>query len=307
MICCTSTLAAGVNLPAKRVIIRSPYIGRDFITLSRYKQMVGRAGRAGMGNGCGESIIICTPKDNEKLAELLCSPMDEAASGMHLDDSKGLRSLILSAIGLKLAVCQTELEVLVGKSLLATQSVRLDINIGNEIKRAIRQLFKMKVLAVPVFNSPSSSSPTVVLSESAVEFDSEELSTAAASAGNDEQSLMPSTSKNIVVKPAAAVVGTLKQKFVIKPSTCLEINPFGRAAFKSCIDLNKAQIIYNDLLEAQKSLVLVDYLHLLYIVTPYEPGDINVHPDMTVYYAQVSIPITTFTFITHKNNELNYT
>lgn len=52
--------------------------------------MVGRAGRAGLGE-TGDSILICENRDLPKVKTLLMSPMDEAVSSLHDSNGKGLR------------------------------------------------------------------------------------------------------------------------------------------------------------------------------------------------------------------------
>merc|ERR1712226_733144 len=59
----TSTVAAGVNLGASRVIVRTPKIGINPLDATKYRQMAGRAGRAGK-NDKGECILII-PKTNK--------------------------------------------------------------------------------------------------------------------------------------------------------------------------------------------------------------------------------------------------
>ncbi len=67
----TPTLAAGVNLPARRVIIKSLYRYDGYsrkIKVAEFKQMAGRAGRPGMDE-IGEAIVVVSKKDREVAIE----------------------------------------------------------------------------------------------------------------------------------------------------------------------------------------------------------------------------------------------
>ncbi|KAH9373582.1 hypothetical protein HPB48_014821 [Haemaphysalis longicornis] len=97
---CTSTLAAGVNLPAKRVILKSPYTGTEFLTRSVYQQMAGRAGRAGIDSS-GESILVVPKMDQDKVRKLLEAPVDSCYSNLLQEDQKALKMLLLSMVGLE--------------------------------------------------------------------------------------------------------------------------------------------------------------------------------------------------------------
>ncbi|XP_029090842.1 helicase POLQ-like isoform X2 [Monodon monoceros] len=97
---CTSTLAAGVNLPARRVILRAPYVAKEFLKKNQYKQMIGRAGRAGI-DSTGESILILQEKDKQQVLELISRPLENCYSQLVQEFTKGIQTLFLSLIGLK--------------------------------------------------------------------------------------------------------------------------------------------------------------------------------------------------------------
>ncbi|MFD8009529.1 hypothetical protein [Streptomyces sp. NPDC058955] len=57
-----STVAAGVNLPARAVIVRAP-LGLDRVAVSMVQQMFGRAGRIGAGEREGWAFLLADPSE----------------------------------------------------------------------------------------------------------------------------------------------------------------------------------------------------------------------------------------------------
>lgn len=75
----TSTLSAGVNLPARYVIISTPIFHGSVLDTLMYKQMIGRAGRKGIDDR-GDSIIICKPREKKKVLSILQSEPNPVSS-----------------------------------------------------------------------------------------------------------------------------------------------------------------------------------------------------------------------------------
>ncbi|XP_035170628.1 DNA polymerase theta [Oxyura jamaicensis] len=93
----TSTLSSGVNLPARRVIIRTPMFGGKLLDILTYKQMAGRAGRKGVDTE-GESILVCKPSERSKGTALLQGSLKPVCSCLLRREGEGVTSSMKRAI-----------------------------------------------------------------------------------------------------------------------------------------------------------------------------------------------------------------
>lgn len=145
VICCTSTLAAGVNLPAERVIIRDPRVGSQFLSRAQYQQMIGRAGRAGLCES-GESILICNKKDSNSVKKLVESSSSNCRSTL-LTSPNSLSSFILSLCDLNLATTVEEVkDIICTKSLYSLQNSKPDVT--SRLATSITELTEQNLIEV---------------------------------------------------------------------------------------------------------------------------------------------------------------
>ena len=124
IICCTPTLAAGVDLPAFRAIIRDlkrfGLHGLSHIPVLEYEQMSGRAGRPKY-DSYGEAIAIAsTIKEKEKIEELYINgEVEDIQSKLAVEPV--LRTYVLSLIASEFVETEKELLDFFGQTFWAFQ------------------------------------------------------------------------------------------------------------------------------------------------------------------------------------------
>lgn len=225
LLTCTSTLAAGINLPARRVILRSPFVATEFLKRSQYKQMVGRAGRAGIDTE-GESILILQELERTKAKSLVCAPMENCYSNLMHDDGKGILSLILSLIGLNITTSLEQLKDFLSGTLLYVQEKQLCVT---------KSLWDFAVECVDVLK---------------------------------EKGLITVTADSY--------------------DKALQVTRLGRATYKGSVDLTCSNMLYSDLSKGLEGLLLNSYLHLVYLVTPYDMIS-QCKPEWMIYLRQFTM------------------
>ncbi|XP_078375483.1 DNA polymerase theta-like isoform X1 [Oculina patagonica] len=124
----TSTLSSGVNLPARRVIIRTPMFHGKLVDALIYKQMAGRAGRKGV-DALGESVLICKPAERQKAASLLNSRLKAVESCLlGKEENGGIKRALLEVIASGVVIRPQDVERYAACTFFASVPAQQDAN-----------------------------------------------------------------------------------------------------------------------------------------------------------------------------------
>ncbi|NHI83213.1 MAG: DEAD/DEAH box helicase [Candidatus Thorarchaeota archaeon] len=128
----TPTLAAGINLPARRVLIRDyrrfeQGRGSLPIPILEYKQMAGRAGRPKYDQ-YGEAILIARSEQEQNFLTERYLLSDPEMITSKLASPEAVRFHVLSSIATEMTQTRSEIDDLVGKTFFSYQFEREEID-----------------------------------------------------------------------------------------------------------------------------------------------------------------------------------
>ncbi|XP_046392889.1 DNA polymerase theta [Ischnura elegans] len=142
----TSTLSSGVNLPARRVIVRTPIFHGKLVDILTYKQMIGRAGRMGVDTA-GESILVCHEKEKGMVERLLNAELPAIqsclGSGRSTKLSASLKRAVFEVVASGVASTPEQVECYTNLTLLAAimkAEKKVDFQIHDPLKTCLKYL-----------------------------------------------------------------------------------------------------------------------------------------------------------------------
>ncbi|KAK4165689.1 P-loop containing nucleoside triphosphate hydrolase protein [Cladorrhinum sp. PSN259] len=141
----TCSLAAGINLPARRVILHNARMGRDLVGPAMLRQMRGRAGRKGKDE-VGETYLCCRQSDLEAVVDLMHSDLPDISSCL-ISDQRRIQRALLEAIAIKLATSREALDDYVSKTLLAYSTEAEPGSIQKHIESSLENLKTLQLIS----------------------------------------------------------------------------------------------------------------------------------------------------------------
>jgi helicase len=147
VICATPTLAAGVNVPARRVVVRDQRrytgSGMEWLPTLEVHQMAGRAGRPGL-DPYGEAVLVGNPENRTELWDRYVTAGPEAVESK-LRDRAALRTHALAVVAAGFAGSQAEILDLLGETFYAYRTPNPDL--GGVVGDVIAELIDLDMLA----------------------------------------------------------------------------------------------------------------------------------------------------------------
>ncbi|AEO53975.1 hypothetical protein MYCTH_2114843 [Thermothelomyces thermophilus ATCC 42464] len=145
----TCSLAAGINLPARRVILHGARMGRDLVGPAMLRQMRGRAGRKGKDE-VGETYLCCRRSDLDAVVDLMHAELPQVSSCL-ISDKRRIQRALLEIIAIGLATSRESLDDYVSRTLLAYSTEPRSIQ--EHVEASIAELQEMQFVTVDEYGS----------------------------------------------------------------------------------------------------------------------------------------------------------
>ncbi|KAF8561289.1 hypothetical protein P879_08688 [Paragonimus westermani] len=279
----TSTLSSGVNLPARRVIIRTPLFHGHILDYLCYKQMAGRAGRKGLDTS-GQSILLCKPRDLPRVRQLISAGMPPVRSCL-IDTHGGassessLKRALLEVIANGFIETVADARLYLSSTLMAMSMLSTNDQLAAPAKNCStrRRSLRLSQPGLQPCREFCGSSTTQLespsLTEQFVLFTNRILDTCLSQLYDHELILIDRSPCSHTDCLDCNVSVNQDERGLAKGDIlpdCVRLHPtaFGRAVLSSSLGPTHGLMVFEELDKARRAIALDTDLHFVYLLTP---------------------------------------